>query len=158
MAIPSSGALDFLNMARECAYGTWGSGSITGAISIRDLVAGGDTYGSGQSYPSINTSSASFPPNTTPVQANSFYGYDKDASSLTSFPSSLGTSSGKSVCSLSITQTFYHDGDSTLPAVGDNVYSNSAGTNPLGDAFYRMGTGGKIMYVEDEQVSSVGNC
>lgn len=158
MAIPSSGALDFLNMARECAYGTWGSGSITGAISIRDLVAGGDTYGSGQSYPSINTSSSSYPPNTTPVQANSFYGYDKDASSLTSFPSSLGTSSGKSVCSLSITQTFYHDGSATLPAVGDNVYSNSAGTNPLADNFYRMGTGGKIMYVEDEQVSSVGEC
>ena len=158
MAIPASGTLDLLSMAQECAYGTYGSGTITGAISLRDLVAGGNDFGSGQSYPSINTSSSSFPPNTTPVQFNSFYGYDKDAVSLTSFPGSTGTSSGKAVCALAVNQTYYHDGDSTLPAVGDNVYSNAAGTSPLADNLYKIGTQGKFMAVEDEQVSSVAGC
>ena len=157
MAIPSSGALDFLNRARECAYGTWGSGSITGAISIRDLVAGGDTYGSGQSYPSINTSSASYPPNSTPVQANSFYSYDKDASSLTSFNGSTGGGSGKAVCNLATGVTYYHDGSGTYPQAGDNVYTNSSGTTPMADNFYKLANGG-LMYVEDEQASSVGEC
>ena len=157
MAIPASGALDFLNMARECAYGTWGSGSITGAISIRDLVAGGDTYGSGQSYPSINTSSASFPPNTTPVQANSFYSYDKVASSLTSWQGSFGGGSGKAVCGSATEVTYYHDGSGTYPQVGDNVYTNSTGTTPMADNFYKMANGG-LLYVEDEQASSVAEC
>jgi hypothetical protein len=157
MAIPSSGALDFLNMARECAYGTWGSGSITGAISIRDLVAGGNTYGSGQSYPSINTSSSSYPPNTTPVQTNSFYGYDKDASSITAFSGSFGGGSGKAVCGSATNVTYYHDGSGTYPSVGDNCYTNSAGTSPMADNYYKMANGG-LLYVEDEQASSIATC
>ncbi len=147
MAIPASGALDFLNMARECAYGTWGSGSITGAISIRDLVAGGNTYGSGQSYPAINTASSSYPPNTTPVETNSFYSYDKDAVSLTSFSSSVGTTSSKAVCGQSIGSTYYHDGSGTSPTTGDDVYSDSAGTTSLSDGYYRTTALGGIRVI-----------
>ena len=54
MAVPSSGELNMLNMAREALYGTWGSGTITGPISLYDLVNGGNTNGSGNSYPTIN--------------------------------------------------------------------------------------------------------
>jgi len=147
MAIPASGALDFLNMARECAYGTWGSGSITGAISIRDLVAGGNTYGSGQSYPAINTASSSYPPNTTPVETNSFYSYDKDAVSLTSFSSSVGTTSSKAVCGQSIGSTYYHDGSGTAPVAGDNVYSDAAGTTSLSDGYYKTTALGGIRII-----------
>ena len=137
MAVPSSGALSLLDMAQECAYGTWGSGSITNPISVRDLVAGGNSYGSGQSYPSINTSSSSYPPSTTPVTFQSFYSYDQDASSLTSYSSASGTTNSKAFCSQSIDQTYYHDGSSTHPAVNDNVYSDSAGSNPLDDGYYK---------------------
>tara|TARA_R100000742_G_C4246784_1_gene65591 strand:+ start:40 stop:531 length:492 start_codon:yes stop_codon:yes gene_type:complete len=163
MAIPGSGALNLKNMAQECAYGTWGSGTITNPISVRDLVAGGNSYGSGQSYPSINTNSASYPPSTTPVTFQSFYSYDKDATaSLTSYTSS--TVQSKSPCSLGsafVNQTYYHDGSSTLPGVNDSVYSDSAGTTPLSDGNYKIGPHFGYYYhieVEDEQVSSSTQC
>ena len=38
MAVPTSGALNMLNMAREALNGTWGSGTITYPISLYDLV------------------------------------------------------------------------------------------------------------------------
>ena len=157
MAVPSSGALSLLDMAQECAYGTWGSGSITNPISVRDLVAGGNSYGSGQSYPSINTSSSSYPPSSTPVTFQSFYSYDKDASSVTSFSASFGGGSGKAVCGSSTGVTYYHDGSGTYPAVNDNVYTDSGATNPMADNYYKMANGG-LLYVEDEQAASVGTC
>ena len=55
MAVPTSGALNMLNLAREALYGTWGSGTITGPISLYDMVNGGNTNGSGNSYPTVNT-------------------------------------------------------------------------------------------------------
>ena len=54
MAVPASGALNMLNLAREALYGTWGSGTITGPISLYDMVNGGNTNGSGNSYPTVN--------------------------------------------------------------------------------------------------------
>ena len=142
MAVPSSGALSLLDMAQECAYGTWGSGSITNPISVRDLVAGGDSYGSGQSYPSINTNSSSYPPSSTPVTFNSFYSYDKDAAaSLTSFMSS--TVQSKSPCGLGsglINQTYYSTSVSSgIPANGSSVYSDSGGSSALSNGNYKVG-------------------
>ncbi len=165
MAVPSSGALSLLDMAQECAYGTWGTGSITNPISVRDLVAGGNSYGSGQSYPSINTSSSSYPPSSTPVTFNSFYSYDKDASSLTSFMSS--TMQGKNPCGLGsgfINQTYYSTSVSSgIPAVGSTVYSDSGGSSPLSDGNYKVGPhslSGDYYHivVEDEQVDSSSTC
>ena len=143
MGIPTSGALDFLNMARECAYGTWGSGTITGGISIRDLVAGGNSFGSGQSYPAINTSSPSFPPNTTPVEADSFYGYDKDASSNTQIqPKYLGSrgASCVTVCETEDTTIVYTPGTYANFMTQTNLYSNSAGTANAANGWYSNGT------------------
>ena len=165
MAVPSSGALSLLDMAQECAYGTWGSGSITNPISVRDLVAGGNSYGSGQSYPSINTSSSSYPPSTTPVTFQSFYSYDQDASSLTSYTSS--TVQSKSPCNLAtglVNQTYYSTSVSAgIPAVGSTVYSDSGGSSALNDGNYKVGpqdlTGNYYhIVVEDEQVDSSTQC
>jgi len=55
MAVPGSGTLSMLNIAQEALYGTWGSGTITGPISLYDMVNGGNTNGSGNSYPTVNT-------------------------------------------------------------------------------------------------------
>ena len=55
MAVPGSGQLSQLAMAQEALYGTYGSGSVTGPISLYDMVNGGNTNGSGNSYPAINT-------------------------------------------------------------------------------------------------------
>ena len=54
MAVPTSGTLSMLNIAQEALYGTWGSGTITGPISIYDMINGGNTNGSGNSYPALN--------------------------------------------------------------------------------------------------------
>lgn len=55
MAVPASGTLSQLAMAQEALYGTYGSGTITGPISLYDMVNGGNTNGSGNSYPTLNT-------------------------------------------------------------------------------------------------------
>ena len=55
MAVPTSGALSMKDMAQEALYGTWGSGTITSPISLYDLVNGGNTGGSGNTYPTVNT-------------------------------------------------------------------------------------------------------
>ncbi len=55
MAVPSSGTLSQLVLAQEALYGTYGSGSVTGPISLYDMVNGGNTNGSGNSYPTVNT-------------------------------------------------------------------------------------------------------
>ena len=55
MAVPASGQLSQLAMAQEALYGTYGSGSVTGPISLYDMTNGGNTNGSGNSYPAVNT-------------------------------------------------------------------------------------------------------
>ncbi len=55
MAVPTSGSLSMLDMAQEALYATYGTGSVTGPISMYDMMNGGNTKGSGNSYPSINT-------------------------------------------------------------------------------------------------------
>jgi len=55
MAVPSTGTLSMLAIAQEALYGTYGSGTITGPISLYDMVNGGNTNGSGNSYPTVNT-------------------------------------------------------------------------------------------------------
>jgi hypothetical protein len=45
-----------LDMAQEALYATYGTGSVTGPISLYDMTNGGNTNGSGNSYPTVNTS------------------------------------------------------------------------------------------------------
>jgi len=67
-----------------------------------------------------------------------FRDYELPAS-LTSFSSSAGSNSQSSVCQYgSINQTYYHDGSNATPVVGDNVYSDSAGTTGLARNWYKL--------------------
>jgi len=54
MAVPTSGALSMQDIAQEALYGTWGSGTITGPISMYDMINGGNAHGSGNYYPTVN--------------------------------------------------------------------------------------------------------
>ena len=54
MAVPTSGALSMESIEQEALYGTWGSGTITGPISMYDMINGGNAHGSGNSYPTVN--------------------------------------------------------------------------------------------------------
>ena len=56
MAVPTSGSLSMLDMAQEALYATYGTGSVTGPISMYDMINGGNAGGSGNTYPTLNTS------------------------------------------------------------------------------------------------------
>ena len=60
MCVPTSGTLELEELAREAYYGQYGGNAatypITGPIFLYDLVNGGNSAGSGMSYPTVNTS------------------------------------------------------------------------------------------------------
>ena len=47
MAVPTSGTVSQLAMAHEAWYATYGSGTVTGPITLYDMVNGGKTNGTG---------------------------------------------------------------------------------------------------------------
>jgi hypothetical protein len=55
MAVPTSGPLSMLGLAQEAFYGTYGTGVIADPIHLYDLVNGGDSAGSGDDYPTVNS-------------------------------------------------------------------------------------------------------
>jgi hypothetical protein len=55
MAVPTSGAISMLGLAQEAFYGTYGTGVIAEPIHLYDLVNGGDSAGSGDDYPTVNS-------------------------------------------------------------------------------------------------------
>ena len=55
MAVPSSGSLSMLKMAREAKYGNHDGSQSMGTISMYDMLNGGNTNGSSVSYPTLNT-------------------------------------------------------------------------------------------------------
>lgn len=79
MAVPSSGTLSMLGLSKEKVHDNYSSGSgITNPISMYDLVNGGSTKGSGNSYDVTNLNSASFPNDVTPHAFSEWYSYDHD--------------------------------------------------------------------------------
>ncbi len=54
------------------------------------------------------------------IQMSDFYG--ASASSCTSYSSTAVNSSCKSACVGSVNKTYYHDGSSSFPVVGDKVF------------------------------------
>jgi len=122
MAVPRAscppGPLSMRGMAQETLFGTYGSGSPIGAISLYDMINSGSAS-SGQTYPNINTSST---PN--PVT--------RDGSNSLELPNVvdvMGTFDG----------SLYYDsriGDARNLAVGDYLYLNAA----LTEAYCGTGT------------------
>ncbi len=73
MGVPTVGALSLRNIARERLYGDYGGGgTITLAVAMYDLLNGGQTGGSGNSYPPINGNAGNVSPNGS---MESWYGY-----------------------------------------------------------------------------------
>jgi hypothetical protein len=54
MAVPSSGTLSMVKIAREAKYGNYNGSQTMGTISLYDMVNGGNTNGSTISYPTVN--------------------------------------------------------------------------------------------------------
>jgi len=131
MAVPSSGTLEMLGIAQECMFASYGSGTITGGIHIDCLVNGGQCAPGTMTFPTINTSSPSHPDTSTPYKFSEFYGYDKDAvSSIQRFRTTSNYPKIFFGCFVTCNVAFYTAG---AISVGNNVYQNSALTNPLGN-------------------------
>ena len=77
---------------------------------------------------------------------------------LTSFYSSTGSTSQSTACGLVDTQTYYHDGSGSVPVVGDNVYSDSAGTTALPSNHYFSGIGTFHIQTGGTEVDSIDLC
>ena len=77
---------------------------------------------------------------------------------LTSFLSSTGNSSQTTVCSYIDSERYYHDGSSSIPQVGDNVYSDSAGTTGLSSNHYFAGLGTYHIQTGGTEVDSIALC
>tara|TARA_R110000803_G_scaffold187891_2_gene250263 strand:+ start:28 stop:438 length:411 start_codon:yes stop_codon:yes gene_type:complete len=77
---------------------------------------------------------------------------------LTSFYSSTGSTSQSTACGLVDTLTYYHDGSGSIPAVGDNVYSDSAGTTGLARNHYFAGIGTYHIQTGGTEVDSIDLC
>ena len=105
----------------------------------------------------------STPVSTNIELANDFYG--QSAFSGTSFSyNSEGQESGAAACGLETTEdTAYHDGTGTTPTAGDFVYTNSTGTEVLGNGTYKYFDGteaGRYMVIIDGtgKVDSTVSC
>lgn len=130
MAVPSSGTLTMLGIAQERKFGTYGSGTITYAILMTDLINGGGS----NSFPALNTLSPSKPNTSTPHAMNEWYGYDQDYEQWRSFVMFAGEGwedAGDSCNSQEgDNQTFYYDDGATgtgsaCPPTGVTIYEDS---------------------------------
>jgi len=122
MAVPRPscppGPVSMLGLAQETLFGTYGSGSVTGAISLNDMINSGSAS-SGETYPNINTNSIPNP--VTRDGSNSL--------ELPDLNDVMGTFSG----------SLYYDeriGNASNLGVGDYLYLNAA----LTEAYCGIGT------------------
>jgi len=122
MAVPTSGALSMKDMAQEALYGTWGSGTITSPISLYDLVNGGNTGGSGNTYPTVNT-------NCVPNPA--------DRGTYNSF--TIYNGSGGTI-------TLYTKAVLTAVTTGTIIYSNVSGALYTGGGGFIQGPSGTVWF------------
>jgi len=134
------------------------SGTSTGAYTLsRTSLTAGTTY-----Y------ITSFAENALGERQGSTVSQATSSPSLTSFTALLdaegGTfSSANAACAAEevAIETWYHDGTGTFPEnTGDNVYTNSGGTEDAPDGYFRVDAGraNKAIELEDGQTASSGIC
>ena len=120
MAVPTSGSLSMLGMAQEALYATYGTGSVTGPISMYDMMNGGNAGGSGNTYPTLNTSCDPHPGTSlnNPLKR-----------------SVSGSPGGSCYPASSVynAQDVWIDG---LVSVGDTIYTSPCGTSTLAAGSY----------------------
>ena len=114
MAVPASGTLSMQDIAQERLNSTYGSGNVSGPISMYNLVNGGNTGGavtSGDNYPAVNTGCTPNPATRGSLQ-------------LTAVRDNMGTSSAV---------TLYYSagiGNASNLQEGHILYTNSNLTTP----------------------------
>jgi hypothetical protein len=80
VAVPSNGSLNMSGLAKEKLFDDYNSSSTPiGPIYMSDLVTGGNSSGSAQTYDFTNPNSGLFPDNLTPHAFSEWYGYNHDS-------------------------------------------------------------------------------
>jgi hypothetical protein len=113
MTVPLSGILTMEGLAQEALYGTYGSGTITSPIHMYDLVNGGNSAGSGNSYPVVNQNCLPNPADRNYRQLTNVL----NAATTTPFFSLYYASSIGDASNLAVNDYLYTDASLTTPAV-----------------------------------------
>ena len=142
MGVPTSGALSLRNIARERLHGNYGGGgTITGAVAMYDLLNGGNSGGSGNTYPAINGGAGNVSPNGS---MESWYGYCQNW--VTYYPTGSNNYAGKEV-----NRTFDACPASTTP---DSYWASDQLTNANTGAGWTVNS--TILYDTNAQPCSGG--
>ena len=148
MAVPSSGAINMLNIAKERKYSDYNSSSsITSPIYMSDIsrLSGGNSSGSGTSYPAVNLANpvSNRPDGSNPLQMSEFKGYDQDAA-RTAFEFLYSASNSNDACAFGLPDgtVYYHtDGSNQYPSALDGTfyaYTSATGTTPVSAGYYQV--------------------
>jgi hypothetical protein len=116
MAVPLSGPLSQLKMAREAKHADYNGSQSMGIISLYDLVNGGQANGSTVDYPAINTGCLPNPANRASLQ-------------LTNVGEGMGGGAAR---------TLYYNaniGAASNLTAGDYLYTNSSLTTAEGASY-----------------------
>jgi len=131
MAVPASGQITMLGIAREKVYDNYSSSSsITAPISMKDLHVGGNTNNSGVSYESTNTDATHTGTGTVTTAAETNVATNQFR--MNGSISSYGTGNMNIVVPYRMSEFHGYDHDSTNVAIKGFVYSSSNSTPTIG--------------------------
>ena len=131
MAVPTSGVLSMYAIAQEALYGTYGSGTITGPISIYDMVNGGNLKGSGNSYPTVNDDCTPNPVDRTSTSLLQMYKVEEGQTTIG--PITLYVNSTEAATAADVTN-------------GDILFTDSSLQTPFGAWTYSGDENFKYLY------------
>ena len=129
MGVPTSGALSLRNIARERLYGSYGGGgTITGAVSMYDLLNGGQAGGSGDDYPALNANSCN---PTVTGEMSSWYGYDQNCVTYYNWQGKVPNRPTSRCAPATLNDNYYTTVTFANIVVGTVIYTNSSGSAVL---------------------------
>ena len=114
MAVPSSGAISLTGLAGEKLNDDYDDQDFDDVISLTDLVLGGNTNGSHESWEATNANSTSKPDTSAPHAMSEWYGYDHDAAAAfanaKAVSKTISTGTGNSINFVDSDDTFNFTG------------------------------------------------
>ena len=151
MAVPSSGTLSLIGLAREKQNDDYtdttamaGTNQNPGSISLESCATSGSNHSPQVVMEATNTSSPSYPNGTTPHAMSEFYSYDHDyVARVGKYVYDTAVAKGVFACAQTVSSTQWYFPDAS-PASGDQVYTSASGsgTPSAGKYGYKnIGTG-----------------
>lgn len=90
------------------------------------------------------------------ISMDDFYG--ASAGTCTSYSSTGVESTEGAACFGTVNKTYYHDGSSSFPVVGDYVYSDSSCSTGLSAGYCKIGNGNWILIDANSMVDATNAC